>query len=102
MDLRSMYCTPLEMIHCGAEELALREGAFSSNFVYLTIQLNAMTDVFSKTRMWKVALVSQNLRSFRKNCPKETRENLPVTLLIFVLLTSLKVGKDLYFHLSTP
>ena len=56
------------------------DSPISRDFLVFTIKLDCSDRNFPKNIMWKVALVSQNVQNFKKNSPKETRENLLLTL----------------------
>ena len=60
----------------------------SCDFLFLAIKLNCSDRFSSKTDISKVAFVSQNVQSFKKKSPKETRENLLLSLLFLAMLTS--------------
>ena len=60
----------------------------SRDFLFLAIKLNCSDRFSSKTDIPKIAFVSQNVQSFKKNSPKETRENPLLTLLFLAMLTS--------------
>ena len=64
------------------------DSPISRDFLFLTIKLDCSDRIFPKNNMRKVALVSQNVQNFKKNSPKETRENLLLTLLFLAMLTS--------------
>ena len=58
------------------------------DFLFLATKLNCSDRFSSKTDISKIAFVSQNVQSFIKNSPKETRENPPLTLLFLAMLMS--------------
>ena len=60
----------------------------SRDFLFLGIKLNCSHRFPLKTDISKIAFVSQNVQSFEKNSPKETRENPLLTLLFLAMLTS--------------
>ena len=60
----------------------------SRDSLFLTIKMNCSDRIFPKNNMGEVALVSQNVQNLKKNSPKETRENLLLTLLSLALLAS--------------
>ena len=47
----------------------------SRDFLFLAIKPNCSDRFSSKTNISKIAFVSQNVQSFKKNSPKETQEN---------------------------
>ena len=60
----------------------------SRDFLFLANKLNCSDRFSSKTDISKIAFVSQNVPSFKKKSPKETRENPLLTLLFLAMLTS--------------
>ena len=60
----------------------------SRDFLFLAIKLNCCDRFYLKTDISKIAFVSQNVQSFKKNSPKGTRENPLLTLPFLTMLTS--------------
>ena len=58
----------------------------SRDFLFLAIKLNCSDRFSSKKDISKIAYVSQNVQSFKKIHPKETRENPLLTLLLLAML----------------
>ena len=72
----------------------------SRDFLFLAIKLNCSDRFSSKTDVSKIAFVSQNVQSFKKNSPKEMRKNPLLTLLFLAMLTSKNIKRNLRFHVS--
>ena len=60
----------------------------SRDFLFLAIKLNCSDRFSSKTDALKITSLSQNVQSFKKNSPKETRENPLLTSLFLAMPTS--------------
>ena len=72
----------------------------SHDFLFLAIKLNCPDRFSSKMAILKVAFVSQNVQSLKKNSSKETRENPLLTLIFLAMLMSLNIRKNLHSHVS--
>ena len=60
----------------------------SRDLLFLSIKLNCSDRFSSKMDISKIAFVSQNTQSFKKNSLKETREIPLLTLLFLAMLVS--------------
>jgi len=78
----------------------LMDSPILCDFLFLTFDLDCSDRIFPKNNMWKVALVSQIVQNEKKKSPKETRENLLLTLLFFGYADVMNIRKNLRFYVS--